>query len=257
MKKALATLNVGGRSLHPESRRSFQAAAARWGCEFVELLKPLAPHHIFWQKAFVPVRLCDFDRVLQLDADMLIREDAPDPFDLVPVENIGVVSACQFPPDPADIGYLNGVAISIHRDKCVRAWAEWTGLRPCPDTHHLNGGLFLYGPQQHAGLFARLRDCGHRRGWNPRRLPEQVCLSLLLHSGAAPATWLPPEWNTVAAAQGIRPDHNTGRMRGYIYHFTGKHLRGRRIGRTAWRVTQSDGCAAPPAVESLVERQSA
>jgi hypothetical protein len=248
--KALATLNVGGKSMHPESRKSFVAAAKRWGCEFVELRNQLAPVHIYWQKAFVPVRLCDYERVLQLDADMLIREDAPNPFDLVPVESVGVVSAHQFPPNAEDIGYRDGVAISKHRDKCVKAWAEWTGLRPCPDTHHLNGGFFLYGPQLHAALFARLRDCGHRRGWNPRRLPEQVCLSLLLWNEAAPATWLPPEWNTVAAAQGIRPDHNTGQMNGLIYHFTGKHLRGRRISRTRWRVTPAGEFAAPPAGES-------
>jgi hypothetical protein len=248
MKKALATLNVGGRSLHPESRRSFEAAAARWGCDFVELRNPLAPHHIFWQKAFVPIRLADYERVLQLDADMLIREDAPNPFDLVPVGSVGVVSAHQFP---------NAGAIEKNREACVSAWAGWTGLRPCPDTHHLNGGFFLYGPRQHAGLFARLRECGHRRKWNPRRLPEQVCLSLLLWNEVAPATWLPQEWNTVAAAQGIRPEHNTGTMNGFIYHFTGKPLRGRRIGRTRWRVTRSDEFSDPPAGVSLVERRSA
>jgi hypothetical protein len=235
--KALATLNVGGKSMHPESRKSFESAAKRWGCEFVELRSQLAPVHIYWQKAFVPVRLCDYERVLQLDADMLIRDDAPSPFDLVPPDAVGVVSAHQFPPNADDIGYQNGLAISRHRDKCVRAWAGWTGLKTCPDTHHLNGGFFLYGPQQHAELFAKLRDCGQKRGWFPRRLPEQACLSLLLWNKAAPVMWLPQEWNTVAAAQGIRPDHNTGTMAGYIYHFTGRHLRGRRIGRTKWRAS--------------------
>jgi len=236
VRKALATLNVGGKSLHPKSRASFEAAARRWGCQFVELRRPLAPCHIFWQKAFVPVRLCDFDRVLQLDADMLIRSDAPNPFDIVPAETIGVVSACQFPPNEADIGYLEGVAISKHRDKCVGEWAGWTGLKPCPDTHHLNGGFFLYGPQKHAGVFARLRRCGQGKGWYPKRLPEQACLSLLLHNGIGRATWLPQTWNTVAACQALRPEHDTGEMKSFIYHFTGREERHERIARCRWRV---------------------
>jgi hypothetical protein len=254
--KALAVLNVGGQSIHPKSRESFEAAAARWGVEFVELRGRLAPVHIFWQKAFAPVRLADYERVLQLDADMLIRDDAPDPFALVPAESIGVVSACQFPGAAGDVGYEDGKIISRHREFCVGQWSKWTGLPACPDSKHLNGGFFLYGPQVHAGLFHRLRECGQRNRWNPRRLPEQVCLSLLLHSKAAPATWLPAAWNTVAAGQDIRPEHNTGRMNGFIYHFTGRKLRGQRIDRTAWRVMQSDGFSARPAVESAGVRQA-
>lgn len=235
MRLALVTLNIGGSSLHPKSRESFEAAASRWGCEFVELTNRLAPCHVFWQKAFVPVRMCDFDRVLQLDADMLVRADAPSPFGLVPDDSVGVVSACQFPPGSGDIWLREGVAISKHRTRCVAEWAKRTGLRPCPDTHHLNGGFFLYGPQEHAGVFARLRRCGQASGWCPRRLPEQVCLSLLLWNGVGRATWLPQEWNTVAAGQRIRPEHNTGTMKGFIYHFTGRENRAERIERCYWR----------------------
>jgi hypothetical protein len=251
MKLALATLNVGGKSLHQKSRASFLEACQRWGCEFIEFTDPLAPCHHFWQKTFAPLRLSQYDRVLQLDADMLIRWNAPSPFDLVPDTHIGVVSSRQFtPPDsdyatrPLSAGEKAGVWISKHRTRCIGRWAERMGMDPCHDEWHLNGGFFLYSPGRHAELFSQLRDVGEKAGWTRWRLPEQAALSVLLANTDTPATWLGHEWNTVAACQRIRPEHSTGYMQGWIYHFTGRQHRGKRISRTRWEASPCDEIAA-------------
>lgn len=251
MKKALAVLNVGERSIHKASRASFLSACDRWGCEFVEFTQPLHNCHHFWQKAFAIERLTAYDRVLQLDADMLIRWDAPSPFDLVPDDHIGVVSARQFTPPPQDFAVTpptasehRGLVISRHRDGCVRTWAARMGMEPCHDERHLNGGFFLYSPRIHAALFGQLRSVGEASGWNKWRLPEQAALSILLHNLDVPQTWLPKEWNIVAAAQRhTRPEHHTGFMNGYIYHFTGKVDRGKRIANTMWQKAPCDEIA--------------
>lgn len=251
MNLAIATLNVGGKSLHQKSRASFVDACRRWGCQFVEFTEPLAPVHHFWQKAFAPLSLKGFDRVLQLDADMLIRWNAPSPFDLVPHDHIGVVSSRQFtPPDsdygtaPLTAGDKAGIWISKHRDMCIRFWAGRMGMAPCHDEFHLNGGFFLYSPEAHSSLFESLRGVGESAGWSKWRLPEQAALSVLLANGAAPATWLPPSWNVVAARQAIRPQHSTGVMNGWIYHFTGHRDRKRRIEKTVWMKMPCDEIAA-------------
>lgn len=247
---ALAVLNVGGRSLHPESRRSFSDACRRWGCKLVEFVDPLAPVHHFWQKTFAPLRLTEFDRVLQLDADMLIRWNAPSPFDLVPAECMGVVSSRQFTPPESDYGTAPltdgqraGIWISKHRDKCIRTWAARMGMNPCHDSKHLNGGFFLYSPRRHAKLWEQLRAVGQAAGWTKWRLPEQAALSVLLENTGAPTTWLPAEWNVVAARQPIRPEHSTGYMNGWIYHFTGRTHRQKRIAKTRWQKSPCDEIA--------------
>lgn len=248
--KAMAVLNVGGRSIHPKSRQSFLSACERWGCQFVEFTEPLAECHHFWQKAFAINMLTQFSQVLQLDADMLIRWDAPSPFDLVPESHIGVVSSRQFTPPPRDFavapatnGERAGMVISRHRDACVRKWASRMGLEPCSDEKHLNGGFFLYSPQIHAALFETLRSVGENAGWNQWKLPEQASLSVLLHNLDVKQVWLPVEWNTVAARQAHRPEHNTGYMNAYIYHFTGKVDRSRRISSTRWEKSPCDEIA--------------
>lgn len=244
MRLAMAVLNVGGKCIHPKSRESFLAACSRWGCEFVEFTKPLFGVHHFWQKTFAPIRLADFGRVVQLDADMLIRWDAPSPFDLVPEDHIGVVSARQFDPPEFDRGESAAAVISKHRDKCIREWARRMGMSPCHDSKHLNGGFFLYSPRHHEQLFRRLRGVGESAGWTKWKLPEQAALSVLLDNTDAKATWLGHEWNVVAAAQPHRPEHNTGYMNGFIYHFTGPTKRQSRIEKTRWRKDACDEVAA-------------
>lgn len=243
MKLALAVLNVGGGCIHQKSRESFLSACDRWGCDFVEFTEPLRDIHHFWQKAFAPLRLADYDRVIQLDADMLIRWDAPSPFDLVPEDHIGVVSARQFDPPEFDRAESAASIISRHRDKCVRVWAARMGMEPCHDSKHLNGGLFLYSPRHHEQLFRHLRGVGESAGWTKWRLPEQASLSVLIDNTDAKVTWLPHEWNVVAAAQAHRPEHNTGVMNGFIYHFTGPTRRRARIQRTRWQKSPCDEIA--------------
>ena len=90
MRRCIATLDVGGGSLHPASRASLEAAASRWDADLVIFTEPLARCHIWWQKTFAIEHLQDYDQVLQLDADMLIAGDCPPPWSLSPADRLGV-----------------------------------------------------------------------------------------------------------------------------------------------------------------------
>ena len=91
-KRALVTINVGG-VLCANARRSFEAAAARWKADYVELnapCTPAAPWPTFLKLELF--RLCAADRAFYIDGgDAIIRSDAPSPFDLCPPTHLGAV----------------------------------------------------------------------------------------------------------------------------------------------------------------------
>ena len=225
---ALAVLNIGD-FCPAKVRESFQHATNRWGCVYVEITEPLAPVHHFWQKTFVSTSryVESFDRVLQLDCDMLIRSDCPSPFDLVPPDNIGVVSRVQ-----------RGAKIGLFEGRKNR-WARMMGLLPYGEERlHLNAGLILYSPVRHRNTFLMLQEVGRRVGWSRRcTVPEQFALSCILAHSPVPVTWLPSTFNT------LRAGHNRmappGVMQTYIYHFNGPRGRNlpRAVEKCEWRVS--------------------
>ena len=226
---ALVTLNLND-FMPPQVRESFHAAADRWGVKYVEITAPLGPQHHFWQKAIIPLsRYADsFDRVLQLDADMLIRSDCPSPFEIVPPENVAVVSHVQ-PGRPPHMRF----------ERMKAAWAKHQGLVPYRKSRdHLNLGLFLYSPPRHATLLRRWAQVGSDCNWSTWvSVPEQFALSCLLPMMRVPVTWLPWTFNTIRAMQ--RPMlAGPGVMKTYIYHFNGPHGRNlpAMVAKCQWRV---------------------
>ena len=248
---ALAVLNIGGRSLSKKSRCSFKSASVRWGCDFVVITTPLADVHHYWQKAFVCKHLEKYERVLQLDADMVIRHDAPSPFDLVPFDHFGCVSARQMPFEPT-LGYKQptpemrrAFELSVFRETGVWRWARATNKRGVADEKHLNAGFLLYTPAVHGPLFEELKAMGASKDWLSRWLPEQSSLSILLGEGNYPVTWLPEAWNLI-----IPPAGRTGHlqkfhcsMNGWIYHLIGKERRPHRVAAIQWWRNTCDAIA--------------
>ncbi len=208
--KAIVVLNIGGRALDEKSRLSFVAAADRWVCDFVEIKSPLVPKvHHFWQKVYAIEQLTGYRQVVQLDADMLIRRNAPSPFDVVPETHVGVVSARQYYiPDERNL-----------RLNAIELWAKRMDVDPIEDERHLNGGFILYSPRHHLNLFREAQAVAQRWNHDPSLMPEQSVLSLLLVHRKIPTVWLPFTWNVCKATLPVRPDVTWPQMNGYIYHF--------------------------------------
>lgn len=240
MKKAIAILNIGGKSISRRAGTSFEAAAKRWGCDVVVIKHELAAgvHH-FWQKVFVCDHLKDYDQIVQIDADMLIRYDAPSLFDLVPQYAFGCVSARQCEGDTP----LKRRIIA-NRDRCLRFWSRFMEMR-CPhDRQHVNGGLFVYSPKFHSEVWKELQRVGAKYGFKKDNLPEQSALSVLLENKPIDRFWLPETWNLCyAGCPGVRPEHSTDTMNAYIYHFCSTARRGARMQRCRWWKTPADEIA--------------
>ena len=227
---AIVVLNL--RNYLPEAvRASFMDACSRWECKFVEITKPFGRMHHFWQKSLIPLSQYTkpFDRVLQLDGDMLIRSDCPNIFSLVPADNIGVVSRIQ--PRSGRVT-ADSPSTPWERDQAVKM-----GLSAyTKQVHHLNCGLVLYSPPRHRALLLEWEQTGRRLNWRRYRAPEQFALSCLLQSTAAPVTWLPWQYNTTAAGRiHYAP---AGVMQTFVYHFCGPKRGGLAniVNRCQWRV---------------------
>lgn len=213
------------------ARESMQAAAGRWGCEYIEITRPLASMPPVWQKTLIPEspHASRFDRVLVMDADMLIRSDCPSPFDLVPTDKIGVVSRVQ----------PGNTLAERFRIANGRLRAPRLGLLPYDhEEQHINGGFVLYSPLRHAALLRRWANCGvAARHLIKDGLHEQFAMSCLLAESPSIAHFLPMEFNTIRAT--TVPQAPAGPMATYVYHFTG--MRGRGLGqkmlRCQWRVS--------------------
>jgi hypothetical protein len=229
---ALVVLNLND-FMPQKVRESFRDAARRWACEYVEITKPLGSMHHFWQKSLIPLSgyADPFDRILQLDADMMIRSDCPSLFDAVPPGRFGAVSRVQD-------GNLNPQVVADYR----RArQASAMGLVPYESPEqHLNCGLILYEPVAHRQLLAAWSQVGWDNGWKVFLLPEQFALSCLLHTMKVPVHWLPYTYNTVFA-----PRHRwapPGKMTTYIYHFNApRHGRFQHwVDQCEWRIAAND-----------------
>ena len=217
MKRALVTLNIGNNSLHPKSRESFLHACNRWQCDFVEVTDAIAPVHPFFQKLMVYTLFEEPTHILQLDADMMIREDMPTPFDADP-EVMHVVSA--------RAGYcLENVPRIIEgswRRSC-KVWIDHLAQNDIdctmPDViyHYLNAGFFLYGSHSFIDLFKDAWAVGESMDFPTEGYPEQGLLSVLLHNLDVATYWLPGIYNCTAWKRlGLDP------MEAFIYHYAGK-----------------------------------
>jgi hypothetical protein len=183
---AIVVLNLND-YLPPIARQHFMDAAQRWSVQYVEITKPLADNlHLFWQKARIAVSeyATHYARVLQLDGDMLVMPHCPSPFDATPAGAFGAVSRIQ-----------------PHRHFRVptQRWASRLGVTPYRDeAHHLNAGLLLYQPKEHAEVLAEWQQYASAT-YQPRicQMPEQFVLSCLLDNHNVPVHWLPWQFNAL------------------------------------------------------------
>lgn len=231
--------------MHPKARTSMEAAATRWGCDYVELTEELLHpsgkkvHH-WWQKTLLYDTVADkYDRVVVLDGDMLVRDDCPNVFQIVPEDHFGVVSRiqpdCPMPKEP---------------DKEMGWYAEQLGMERPPREGHLNGGFVVYTPRSPVlrPVLEAWRKAGEKTDWKVHGGTDQTALSVLLHNMKPPVIWMPWQFNAIRGASRPR------KMSAYIYHFTAFRPIHRHIERCEWRVAEPLAERSMTDLDRLFER---
>jgi SAM-dependent methyltransferase len=208
--RAVATINIGG-VLCPNAKRSFEAAAARWKADYVELNPQRAPDAL--APTFLKMeifRLCAADRIFYIDgADAIIRSDAPSPFELCPPTHLGAVRN-----DPERMPLVEDI-----RDQQEIEWALYNHClgTQYPCASYFNAGVLVLTRATHDRVFDRERRLVEQLS-GPRqwvRWQDQTLLNYAAVDLGAPILLMDETWN-YAFPEDL--GHWNG-MERFVYHF--------------------------------------
>lgn len=217
----ILVLNIGD-VWHPNAKASAQDAARRWGAELCEVQSLLGAHHPYAAKFRLHQFATHGTQCLYLDADTVIRDDAPSPFELVPIGSWGAVR-----------NHQPGM-FENHERYQGESWANACGQLgvnlPYRNEHYINAGFIMFDWTHNAYMRTLERCVVNVQGVN-----EQAAWGVMMSQ--LPTIYLPAAWNRVGpAVWESRRD-----MSAYIYHFAVylgyRHdAKADRIAHTQWRV---------------------
>jgi len=227
MRLALVTINFGD-VLCENARRSLQAAARRWGASYVEMTPESTSSSITWDQCKLRVfQYVDADRVLCIDADAVIRGDAPSPFEVCPPDMLGAVKNSL--PRMPDYAALLKVE--------AEDWARINGHfgRSLPrDDKFFNAGVMVLSRSAHEEFLKRAEFIQERVGKDLTWF-EQSAMNYAAAELGIPLYLMDETWNYVHPEQLGHWDY----MERYVYHFAGKPDRDRILSRIRWRMPLS------------------
>lgn len=197
------------------ARNSITSAALRWNVDFVEI-KALewSNLHSSFTKFALAKRLIGYDKVLYVDADILIRSDTPSPFELFPGIIFGSVLDIhlnlEFNSEEFK-KFIHGL-ITTHME-VIKKNLDSTLDEVSFIKGFFNAGVLLFDPKVMALIFPNEIDISFDPLCKTMHYEQALCNWYIQKSGI-PITHLDRTWNR------IDPDIN-GEMKDYIYHFTG------------------------------------
>ena len=223
--RILATINING-FLNQNSRDSFRDAAERWHCKYVEVSSGLDGFHPTYTKIALLKQYENCERIMYIDADCVIRSDAPNPFSIFADSRL--FYAVRDAPARLKIHHdlLDWHASILARLDEIFGPAEL----PLSPLRCFNAGVFICSPRKHARLIEQVST------WLPvdkvmrtnpvyeqglfnyviqRFWPELVC-------------YVDETWNY------LRPEE-LPEMTKYVYHFAGMEGRDALTATVDWR----------------------
>jgi D-inositol-3-phosphate glycosyltransferase len=209
MKTTLLTLNIGN-VLRENSRASFQSAARRWGCDYIEVTEMDTPFpHAMKLKCF---ELTDADRVFYADADIVISANCPNPFEVFPEDAFVAANNQQ---DQMTEACRNACADNIARDlRDIMAMRGLGETKNYPATF-INSGVWLASRTHHMDVLALALGVSLKMEGKTAWKDQSALNYALIHTETA--VLMPSSsWNYQ-----FPPDTGSGPMEHFIYHWAG------------------------------------
>jgi len=201
---------------------SIKQACSNWKCKYIRVEDSLQPQgfHDMFTKLYLPHQVLEFDRCLYLDTDILIKHDAPNPFEMFSNDECCyVVKDMQqsFLSDEIKQEFKNNQLCKPWYDECKRVLNINLNYQQYND-NFFNAGMFLFTPKKHIYLFNHIID-SLKFIQSPYPQIHQVEQALLnytfMYYLKENLVYVSKEWNY------IDPPVHAKHMEGYIYHFTG------------------------------------
>jgi SAM-dependent methyltransferase len=227
-KRIILTLNTNGDAWHREARLSVMDYAARCGAVLREVREPPPGVRGGYEAKLHLDRLVPEEfqpcRVLYLDRDVVVRNDCPDLFAIVPEGWWGAVSSHQEGHD--------------FRDSVVprmAAWSRASGLPAAADDEYCNSGVLVFDLPEHGCVFQMAREAvaAHPHAAPGWQVMDQGVLSSARIAASVPLLALPACFNRCGSECW---DRYTGEMRAFIYHFCGTGNNVGKINAARWRL---------------------
>jgi hypothetical protein len=197
MKKAVVTICCGSffERLAAITHPTLEAYARRLGADFI-VWRDFAGHSLpHYQKLELGKLLARYDRVLYLDTDILVRDDTPDLFELVPAGELGMLPESDYVDRK-----INIIQYMIAVEYDARAW----------DGKYYNAGVMVLSPC-HANLFVQPeRETNHFK--------EQTHLNVMISRTKTKVFPLPYRFNRMYYMDWSFGEH---RCDCYLIHYAG------------------------------------
>lgn len=223
---AILVVDVNG-ALGEDTRQSIDAAASRWGARFLTIPASGSPlHPACWKtEAFTLTAPHGVDRLLILDADVVVSELCPNPF--------------AFFPDPARMVVVSDRQTHHPARDRVEAdeWKRVTGADTRP-ARFFNSGFILADAGHHAGLFARAAElCRKFRHlcWH-----DQTPFNVAAQGFPNDLHFTDEAWNFLNPTGRLADWPDMERTGKFIYHFAGNPARNRQMAEVKWQGKHPD-----------------
>jgi len=185
MNKYLVTLNAPANDnvLTPNGRQSLLSAARRWGADYIEIASPPFPDHHYRSKVHYDKKLPE-GRICYVDGDVVLRDDCPSPFDIIPEGRLGLVRSHH----PSHGGATH------HVDNNLPRWIEGIGgigeydLR----TEYPNTGFVVFDLPTHREMFDEARRISESHWNNNWWCADQGHIFASYKRLGIQPIWLPP-----------------------------------------------------------------
>lgn len=210
----VATINIGG-ILCDNARKSISNAAKRWGVEFVEIkTSKWNDRSPSFMKFVLAERLIEYDRVLYIDSDILIRSDTPNPFELFKSDLFCAVMDIHGNLD-FNTDYFREFAemFLIRHMRIIKKFIDINLDEMGFIQKFFNTGVMLFDPKILISIFPYNVDISFDILCNEAHY-EQALINYYIQRSGISIRYLDRTWNR------IDPDIS-GEMKDYIYHFTG------------------------------------
>ena len=205
MPRAVVTVTIGEEyeKLGTISHASLRAYAERIDAEFVVLDKQrvskTTPH---WEKLQLHDLLRKYERIVYLDTDLLVRDDCPNLFELVPPTYLGAFNEAPF---------TGGRELSLYQ-----SLNDYGLTAPKWDGSYYNTGVMVISRHQRH-LFAPVEE-EHRKMVGADTFFEQGLLNARIAAKQVPVFRLPAKFNRMTCYDGV---DGLPRHAAYIMHYAG------------------------------------
>lgn len=219
-----------------QSIESIRNAAHRWGANFYEITNvqfPNSPHPFMWDRLIAFEEFNHYDKILALDPDIVINSNAPSIFDEL-TNDFDFCAVLDGNPGgrfPNNDGFLRDSIVKTisHDENSLKIFGEiFKGFNYEKYwSHYCNLGVQLFNPKKYNPLIKEMRELVY----NNKKAYElmlgfhslQNFANALISSSDVRIKILDNTWNWIMPdiAEEYNHDFYLGKMKPWIYHFTG------------------------------------